>query len=193
MSSRITWLLVLALLLCSFPGGPPAWSQPISKIAGLTHKLQKALVDLPGYSVFDYVTFRIADGRVMLVGSVLHPELKQEAEQAIRFIPGVTAVENAIEILPQSGQDDAIRKTVYDRIYRNPQLTWYAVQLVPPVHIIVKNGHVTLEGSVNNPSDRFIAETAVSDAVGLSATENHLLAKHDIGELSSLSVSMSLQ
>jgi osmotically-inducible protein OsmY len=60
------------------------------------------LADLPGYSVFDCVTFHITDGRVVLAGSILHPEEKQEAEQAISSIPGVTAVENAFEILPQS-------------------------------------------------------------------------------------------
>lgn len=187
-SSRLHRLFVLILLLSSFPGLlDRAWSHPIPAVAGLTHKLQRTLVGLPGYTVFDYLSFRIADDRVVLVGSVLHPELRQEAEQAIRSVPDVTAVDNYIEVLPQSEQDDAIRQKVYDRLYGDPQFTSYAVQLVPPVHIIVRNGHVMLEGLVNNPSDRFTAETAVSEAVGSSAVEDHLLAMSgDAEELSSL-------
>jgi osmotically-inducible protein OsmY len=151
--------------------------------------LRRALVDLPGYSVLDYVSFRIADDRVLPVGNVLHPEVKQEAEQAIRSVPDVRSVENDIELLPQSEKDDAIRRKVYDRLYGSPQFTSYAVQVVPPVHIIVRNGHVRLEGSVNNPSDRFMAESAVSEAVEPSSVEDHLLAtSDDPGELSNLSL-----
>ncbi|HLH01388.1 MAG TPA: BON domain-containing protein [Bryobacteraceae bacterium] len=189
LSSRISWLFVLTLLLCSFPAS--LRPDPMPAVTGLTHKLQRALVGLPGYTIFDYVTFRIADDRVVLLGNVLHPEVKQEAEQAIRSIPGVNALDNYIDVLPRSEQDDAIRQKVYERLYGNPQFTWYAVQLVPPVHIIVKNGHVTLEGLVNNPSDRFMAENAACEAAGASAVEDHLLAMSgDIGELSSLGLRM---
>ena len=184
-------LRLALLLLCSFSGLlSRAWSQPMpASIADLTHRLQRALVDLPGYSVFDYVTFRIADDHVVLIGNVIHPEVKQEAERAVRSVAGVTAVQNEIEILPESVQDDAIRKKVYQRIYGNPQFTWYAVQLVAPVHIVVKNGHVTLEGLVNNPSDRFIAESGACEAAEASAVEDHLLTNGgDYGDLSDLRV-----
>lgn len=189
---RIERAFFLLLLLCSVPGIlAPVWSEPLPNVLRLTHKLQRALVDLPGYTVFDYVTFRITDDRVVLVGSVLHPEVKQAAEQAIRSMPGVTAVENDIEVLPQSEQDNALRAKVYDRIYRNPQFASYAVQVIPPVHIVVRNGHVTLEGLVNNLSDRFIAQSAASEAVEPSVVEDHLLATTgDTGELASLSMSL---
>lgn len=189
-SLRIRLLFVLPFLLCSFPGLlSRAWSQPTPMSAGLAHKLQHALVDLPGFSIFDYVTFRITDDHVILIGDVLHSEVKQAAEQAVRSVPGVSAVENDIKILPQSAQDEAIRRKVYEHLRGNRQFTWYAVQVVAPVHIIVKNGRVTLEGFVNNPSDRFIVESAASEAVEASAVEDHLLANSDEdGELSDLHI-----
>lgn len=188
MSSRVNWLLVLALLLGSFPGGPRAWSDPMPNVPDLAHKLQRALISLPGYSVFDYVSFRITDDRIVLVGNVLHPQLKEQAEQAVRSVTGVKTVENDIEILPQSQQDNAIRDKVYQSLYQDPQFTSYAVQLVSPVHIIVKSGQVTLEGVVNKSSDRFVAENAVAEVVGSSVVNDHLLAmSSDAGDFSTMS------
>lgn len=166
-----------------------ASAQSVPSLTQLTQRLERALVNLPGYTVFDYVTFRLVDGRVLLVGDVLHPQVKQEAEQAVRSVPGVTAVENDIQILPPSSADDALRKKVYNSIYNDPQFSSYAIQLVPRIHIIVKQGQVTLEGVVNNSFDRFMAETAVRNVLEGSTLEDHLLAlSGDIEQLPQLSM-----
>jgi osmotically-inducible protein OsmY len=166
-----------------------AAAQSTLPLTQLTQRLQRALVNLPGYTVFDYVTFRIVDGHILLVGEVIHPQVKQEAEQAVRSIPGVSAVENDIQILPPSSADDAIRQKVYNSIYNDPQFSSYAIQVIPLIHIIIKQGQVTLEGTVNNSFDRFMAETAVRNTLEGSIVEDHLLAlSGDIEQLPQLSM-----
>jgi hyperosmotically inducible periplasmic protein len=147
------------------------------------------LVDLPDYTIFDFVTFRIADDHVVLLGDVLRPELRQAAERAVRMATGNNMeAENRIEILPASSQDAAIRKKLYDRLYANPQFTPYAIQAVAPVHVIVKNGQVTFEGWVGSSSDRLLIESAASDVVEAKAIKDHLLATNAADtELSQLS------
>ncbi|HEY1216456.1 MAG TPA: BON domain-containing protein, partial [Bryobacteraceae bacterium] len=152
-------------------------AQCADNISSLTRKLQRALVDLPGYTIFDFVTFRITDDHVVLLGDVLQPELKQAAEQGVRTAIGNNmAVENRIGILPASAQDAAIRRKLYDRLYANPQFTSYAIQAVAPVHVTVKNGRVTFEGWVDSSSDRLLVESAASEVVEAAAVEDHLLA-----------------
>jgi hypothetical protein len=81
--SKAGFLAILFLLCFSaLPCRAVLQSQSIAANAALPHRLQRALVDLPGYSVFDYVTSRIADSQVVLLGNVLRPELKRQAEQA---------------------------------------------------------------------------------------------------------------
>ena len=114
---------------------------------------------LPYYGVFDNLAYRVSpDGTVTLMGQVVRPTLKSDAENVVKRIEGVERVDNQIKVLPTSPMDDQTRMAVYRAIYGNAELSMYAVRAVPPIHIIVENGHVTLEGVVARQMDKQIAE-----------------------------------
>ena len=112
---------------------------------------------LPYYSVFDNLAFRVDDGTVTLLGQVTRPTLKSDAENVVKRIEGVERVINKIDVLPPSPEDDRIRIATYRAIYGDPALNRYAHQAIPPIHIIVKNGNVSLEGVVATEADKNIA------------------------------------
>jgi hyperosmotically inducible periplasmic protein len=114
----------------------------------LAHEVRHQLVLLPYYSVFDNLEFSVKDDTVTLVGQVVRPTLKAGAEAAAKRVEGVAQVVNNIEVLPVSPSDDRLRRALYHKIYGDNVLQRYALQAVPPIHIIVKNGHVTLVGVV---------------------------------------------
>jgi len=110
---------------------------------------------LPYYGVFDDLAFRVDGGTVTLMGAVVRPVLKSDAENVVKRIEGVTGVVNDIKVLPPSPMDNQLRFALYRAIYMDPDLsTRYAYRSLPPIHIIVDNGHVTLEGVVANQMDK---------------------------------------
>jgi hyperosmotically inducible protein len=118
-------------------------------------QVRHQLLMLPYYGVFDDLAFRVDGNTVTLLGAVTRPTLKSDAERAVKKIEGVGNVVNEIEVLPLSPMDDQIRRAEYRAIYGDPALsTRYAYGSVAPIHIIVKNGHVTLEGVVANQTDK---------------------------------------
>ncbi len=123
----------------------------------LARKVRHELVMLPYYDVFDNLEFKVQGRDVTLYGQVTRPTLKDDAERAVRGIEGVESVNNEIEVLPVSPLDDEIRLRAYRAIFGNPALQRYALQPVPPIHIIVKNGHITLVGVVDSEFDKTIA------------------------------------
>jgi hyperosmotically inducible protein len=120
----------------------------------IIRQVREELVTLPFYSLFDNLTYKVQDGKVVLMGQVVRPTLKTSAERVVKDIEGVQTVENQIEVLPVSPNDDRIRLAVYRAIYSKPGLDMYALRAVPTIHIIVKNGHVTLEGAVASEADK---------------------------------------
>ena len=129
--------------------------------AWLTQQVRHQLVMLPFYSVFDNLQYQVEGGKVTLFGQVSRPVLRGDAEAAVKHIEGVEAVDNQIEVLPTSFGDDRIRRAEYRAIYSFPTLQMYSVRSVPPIHIIVNSGHVTLEGAVATEADK--------DAAGIRA------------------------
>jgi hyperosmotically inducible protein len=129
---------------------------------------------LPYYGVFDNLSYRVSpDGTVTLLGQVARPTLKSDAERAVKNVEGVERVDNQIEVLPTSPMDDQTRRAVYRAVYGNEVLSQYALRAVPPIHIIVKNGHVTLEGVVSRQMDKQIAETQAKSVPNVfSVTDN---------------------
>jgi len=109
---------------------------------------------LPYYNVFDNLAYRVDGGTVTLLGQVTRPTLKDDAERVVKRIEGVERVRNEIEVLPLSPNDDTIRIAEFRAIYGDPALNRYGHQAVPPIHIIVKNGNVTLEGVVATKQTR---------------------------------------
>ncbi|MBZ5620641.1 MAG: BON domain-containing protein [Acidobacteriia bacterium] len=133
----------------------------------------------PYYSIWDDVSFRVANGQVELIGAVNQPFKKADIERLVRRVPGVTSIANELKVLPVSFQDDRLRLQIARAIYRDPVFTRYAIQPVPPIHIIVDNGHVTLTGTVNNDMEKQIAGMRASGA-GLSfgPITNNLQVEH---------------
>jgi len=141
----------------------------------INKEVRHELVMLSFYGVFDNLAYRVdPDGTVTLLGRVSRPSLKSDAENAVKHIEGVEKVVNNIEVLPTSINDDRIRRDTYRAIYGNDTLSQYQLRAVPPIHIIVNNGHVTLEGVVARQMDKQIAGTQANQVQGTFSVTNNL-------------------
>jgi len=123
----------------------------------LTREVGHQLVQVPWLSVFDNLQYSVTGSEVTLSGQVWQPVTKDDAQTAVKGIEGVTKVNNNIEVLPLSPFDDEIRRAEYRAIYGAPELQRYAMGVLPSIHIIVKGGHVTLVGTVDNEMDKNVA------------------------------------
>ena len=140
----------------------------------VAREVRHELVMLPYYGVFDNLAFRVDGGTVTLLGQVTRPTLKNDAENVVKGIEGVTRVENQIQVLPLSSMDDRIRIASYRAIFSKPGLDRYAMQAVPPIHIIVDNGKVTLEGVVASEGDKDLAGITANGVSGVFSVANNL-------------------
>jgi len=143
--------------------------------ARLANQVRHQLVMLPWYSVFDNLAFRIDGDRVTLLGQVTRPVLKSDAEAAVKSIEGVASVKNEIEVLPLSAMDDQLRRAVYRAIYSGPGLQRYGLGAIPSIHIIVKNGNVTLEGIVDSEMDSNLANLRANQVPNVFSVKNNLV------------------
>jgi len=211
LTRRTLPLLAAALIFSVTPqfaiaqNPPPgaSWSQEDG--LRIVKEVQKRLAGLPNYSVFDWITFGIHGKTIVLRGYAARPVLKSDAGNAVKGIPGVESVDNQIEVLPPSPNDDRIRAAVYNRLYTQPTLSKYnanqgslaralgpggrSVALMaggitndPPIgfhaiHIIVKNGNVALYGVVNNETDKAIAGMQANSAPGAFSVDNDLIVQ----------------
>jgi len=179
MSKRPWPLLILAFFLVALPSAPhPTKAGPQKrqepKGGDLAKEVRHQLVLLPYYSVFDNLGYKIEGSKVILAGQVVRPTLKSDAENVVKKIEGVSSVDNQIEVLPVSSMDDQIRRATYRAIYGDAGLSRYGFQAVPSIHIIVKNGHVTLEGVVATEQDRQMAYVRANGVPNVFSVENHL-------------------
>ena len=148
---------------------------PNSGHAWLEQEVRHQLLNVPWYSIFDDLEFQVTgDDQVTLLGATTNPTLKKDAENAVKHIEGVTKVDNKIELLPVSPTDQQIRRAEYRAIYGEPALEKYAMGTVPPIHIIVKNGHVQLVGWVSNEMDKQVAGTRAKSVPSVFTVENDL-------------------
>jgi len=143
--------------------------------ATLGEKIRNELVTLPQYDVFDNVEFQLDENdMVTLSGQVRLPSLKVSAERVVAKIEGVRGVINKLEVLPTSAFDDDIRRVAFLQIYSYSQLSRYGLQAVPPIHIIVSNGKLTLEGVVATESDKTLAGIRANQVTNVFAVVNNL-------------------
>jgi hyperosmotically inducible periplasmic protein len=141
----------------------------------LVREVRHQLVMLPYYSVFDNLSYRVEGDKVILERQLVRPTLKSDAEAAVKSIGGsVSSVVNNIEILPVSPMDDQLRRAVYRAIYGESGLPRYAESAVPSIHIIVKNGNVTLEGVVDSEADKNLANIRASQVPNVFSVKNNL-------------------
>jgi hyperosmotically inducible periplasmic protein len=134
------------------------------------------LVTLPHYNVFDWLEFEVKDDdSVILRGQVARPSTKSDAEKRIRKLEEVSRVINQIEVLPLSSSDDRLRLRIYRNLFsQNSPLFRYSIQSVPPIHIIVRNGRVTLKGVVATQLERTVAGSRVNSIPGIFEVKNEL-------------------
>ena len=140
----------------------------------LAKEVRHQLLLLPYYSVFDNLAFKVEGDKVTLSGQVVRPTLKSDAESAVKSIEGVATVVNNIEVLPVSPMDDQLRRAVHRAIYRDSVLFRYGESAVPSIHIIVKNGNVTLVGVVDNESDKNLANLRANGVPNVYSVKNDL-------------------
>jgi len=170
--------------------------------------IRKELMQLPYYGVFDYLAFSYDKGTVTLGGLAYHPGLKRDAVRAVKRVAGVDQVIDKIEELPVSQNDDELRWKTYYAIYRDPFLSRYAPgggilwghrhpfgpgflgygpAMFPgmepagdyPIHIIVKNGRITLLGVVDNEGDKTLAGMKAREVPGSFGVDNQLVVEKD--------------
>jgi hyperosmotically inducible periplasmic protein len=201
LAAALVLSLVVPTAIAQSPS--PTWSQ--DDALRIVKEVQKRLSGLTNYGVFDWITFGYHGKTIVLKGYASRPTLKSSAANVLKGIPGVESVDNQIEVLPNSPNDDRIRASVYNRIYTQPSLRKYnanqgtvaqamgpggrSVALMaggitndPPrgfhaIHIIVKNGNVTLYGVVNNATDEAIAGIQANTAPGVFSVDNDLIVQ----------------
>ena len=157
----------LFLLVAAFCAAQPSQEK-------LVREVRHELVMLPYYGVFDNLAYRVDGAKVTLFGQVVRPTLKSDAENVVKKIEGVERVDNEIEVLPLSPNDDRIRRAAYRQIFSRTGLERYQMGAVPPIHIIVKNGNITLVGVVDNEGDKNLAGIAANGVPGAFKVNNEL-------------------
>jgi hyperosmotically inducible protein len=190
-------------LLAQTPKPSATWSQEDG--LRIVKEVQKRLSRSTYYSVFDWITWGDLGKTIVLKGYASRPVLKDEVGNTLKNIPGIEKIDNQIEVLPLSMNDDRIRAAVYNRIYTQPSLRKYnanagslaqammpggrnaammagGITNQPPmgyhaIHIIVKNGNVTLLGVVLNESDSTIAYMQANSAPGAFSVDNDLIVQ----------------
>lgn len=172
---RLTALAGIVMLVMLMAAAPAASQDAMTK---LQKQIRHELLMLPYYSVFDFMTFKVEGDTVILSGAVSRPTLKTDAERVVKSVEGVKNVVNNIEVLPNSPNDDRIRRAVHRALYaENSPLFRYGIGAVDSIHIIVKNGNVTLEGVVNNEADKNIAGIRANQVSGVFGVTNNLMVQ----------------
>jgi hyperosmotically inducible protein len=165
---------VLVIAASAAIATPATSNQPGPSQQQVSEKVRHELSMLPYYGIFDNLAYKVEGDTVILYGQVVRPVTRSDAESRVAHINGVAHVVNNIEVLPPSSFDDAIRVRTYQAIFRRGDLSRYALGGNPSIHIIVKNGHVTLEGVVANEADRDLAYMAANGVSGVFSVTNNL-------------------
>ena len=140
----------------------------------IVKEVRHELLMLPYFGVFDYIAFKVDGYTVTLLGSVVKPVTKSDAENSIKRIEGVEKVDNQIEVLPPSSMDDRLRQRLFRAIYQYPALQKYELGVQKPIRIIVKSGRVTLEGVVDSDGDKNMVGIRANTVSGVFSVTNNL-------------------
>ena len=144
-----------------------------SQFSEAEQAIYKELLKLPYYGVFDHIRFEVVGDRIVLSGQVTRPTLKKSAERVVKGVETVMEVENRIEVLPLSGFDDEIRLSLFRSIYGWGDFLRYG-SVHAPIRIIVRNGHVTLEGAVATELEKSLAYHRATGVFGVFSVTNNL-------------------
>jgi len=173
MRSRLV-LLALMAMTCALSGQAQR-EVPARAVERIQKEVRHEILMLPYYDVFDDIRYSVSGYEVTLTGQVTNPTLKRDAENVVKHIEGVEKVVNQIEVLPTSTMDDGLRRRLFRAIYGFPALEKYAMPVIKPIRIIVKNGNVTLEGVVDSENDKNVVNIRANGVSGVFSVTNHLV------------------
>lgn len=165
-------LLTFVLFSAGLMLGQAQTSDPAQ--ARIQKEVRHELLMLPYFGVFDDIEYQVSGDTVTLLGSVTRPTLKSDAENVVKHIEGVSRVDNKIEVLPPSPMDDKLRLALFHAIYGYPSLEKYSLGVQKPIRIIVKNGHVELDGVVDSDADKSAAGLRANAVPGIFSVTNNL-------------------
>ena len=172
--AALAFLAAPALANAAAPANAAGNPAPEAGQISLEQQVRHQLVMLPWYSVFDNLEYQVEGSKVTLSGQVVLPILKSSAYDAVRSLRGVEEVDNQIEVLPASPFDSQIRREAYRTIFSMPQLSKYSMGVNPDIHIVVDNGHLTLEGAVLNQTDKDVAGLRANQVPNVFSVTNNL-------------------
>lgn len=165
---------ILGAVLSLAPAAALASNNDPARAADLPGRVRHELIMLPYFTIFDNLSFQVDARVVTLTGQVRDPVLKSDAANVVKGIPGVESVVNNIQVLPVSQFDDGIRLATARAIYGYGPLQRYGLGALPPIHIIVSNGRVTLTGSVLNSMDKTLVYMQANQVPGVFSVQNDL-------------------
>jgi hyperosmotically inducible periplasmic protein len=169
--------VVFAMGAVMFPLSASAQQGQVSQkaVERLQKEVRHEILMLPYLTVFDNLGYKVDGYNVTLAGQVTKPSMKSDAESAVKRIEGVEKIDNQIEVLPVSPMDDRIRQSLYRAIYNYPPLQRYGLPVFKPIRLMVKNGHVTLEGVVDSVADKNLAGLRANQVPGVFSVKNNLV------------------
>ena len=170
---KLTASVVMILLSSISALGQDSQASPKAE-ARIQKEVRHQILLLPYLDVFDNIAYQVNGYDVTLLGQVTRPTLKSDAGNAVESIEGVEKVDNQIEVLPPSPSDDRLRIALFRSIYGYPPLQRYALPVIKPIRILVKNGHVTLEGVVDSDADKNAAGIRANTVPGIFEVKNNL-------------------
>ena len=175
MSGKLFACLVFGTLSIPFALSAQTGSEvPAHAVPRIEREVRHEILMLPYFGVFDNLAYKVEGYQVTLSGQVTRPTLKEDAENVVKQIEGVQKVVNQIEVLPVSLMDDELRVRLFRAIYGYPALERYAMPVIKPIRIIVKNGDVTLEGVVDSNADKNLAHHRARSVSGIFSVTNNL-------------------
>jgi osmotically-inducible protein OsmY len=176
----ISMVAILAIAVVAAIAAPAASNDGSAGDEQVAKKVRHELVTLPYYGVFDNLAYKVEGNTVTLYGQVVEATTRSDAEHRVAKIDGVERVINNIEVLPLSSFDNEIRVRAYRTIFRTGGLYRYAMGANPSIHIVVKGGHLTLEGVVDNDGDAQLAYIAARNVPGVFSVTNNLRSERSI-------------
>ena len=162
---------ILATVIVLLAMSAPAWATDRENLA-IFQDVSRQVLRYPRFTIFDSVHAEMHEGVVTLSGRVTMPFKREDIARRVANVEGISQVRNEVTVLPVSQFDDELRLRIARAIYGNPHFWNYGMMVNPPIHIIVENGHVTLDGVVNNNTDRMIARSIASSFTAFSLTND---------------------
>ncbi len=162
---------ILATVIVLLAMGAPAWAADRENLA-IFRDVSRQVLRYPHFTIFDSVHAELSEGVVTLSGRVTMPYKREDIARRVANVEGIYQVRNEVTVLPVSQFDDELRFRIARAIYGNSNFWRYGAMVNPPIHIIVENGHVTLDGVVNSNLDRVLARSIASSFTAFSLTND---------------------